>query len=74
MVEKFDETLSEPMLCLSALMLTTTDVLSRNSALARAMSPVHRDFHYNNNDNIHLFETRLYWLCVSIVEKGSRQE
>lgn len=59
MVEKFDETLSEPMLCLSALMLTTTDVLSRNSALARAMSPVHSDFHYNNNDNIHLFETRL---------------
>lgn len=69
MVEKFDETFLEPMLCLSALMLITTDILSRNSVLPRAMSLVYGDYHYNNNDNIHLFETRFYWLCVSIVEK-----
>lgn len=64
MAEKFDETFLDPMLCLSALMLIKTDMLSRNSVLPRAMSPVYGDYHYNNNDNIHLFETRLYWLCV----------
>ncbi len=64
MVEKFDDAFSDPMLCLSALMLITTDMLSRNSVLPRATSPVYSGYHYNNNDNIHLFETRLYWLCV----------
>lgn len=69
MVEKFDEICLDPMLCLSALMITTTDMLSRNSVLPLAMSPVYGDYHYNNNDNIHLFETKVYWLCVSILEK-----
>lgn len=69
MMEKFDETFFDPMLCLSTLMIITTDMLSRNSVLARAMSPVYGDYHYNNNDNIHLFETKVYWLCVSILEK-----
>lgn len=51
MGEKFDETFLDPVLCLLALMITTTDMLSRNSVLPRAMSPVYGDYHYNNNDN-----------------------
>lgn len=51
---------------LSALMITTTDTLSRNSGLPRATSPVYVHYRYNNNDNIHLFETKVYWLCVWI--------
>lgn len=74
MVEKSDETFSDPMLCLSASMIITADMLSRNRVLPRAMSSVYGDYRYNNNDNIHLSETKVYWLCVINTRKGSRQK
>lgn len=73
MLEKFDETCSDTMLRLSALDVIKLDMLHKNNMLPHAMSPVHGDYHYNNNDNIHLFGNEgLLALCTDS-RKGSRQ-
>lgn len=66
MVEKFDEAFPEPVLFLPVcvLMLTVSDVLSENSGFPPATRPVYVCDCYNNNDNIHLSYTELYWPWV----------
>lgn len=64
MVEKSDETLSDPMLCLS------NDMLWKIRVLPCAMRPVCGDYNYNNNVDIHSFKPTAYWHRVSAAERA----